>query len=139
MRVNYYQLTEEELSEKSFSEGTFYYCTDSKTFYFDPIGQTERVPIGGGTGTSGGISITVDSVLSNSSTNPVQNKVVTNALAGKASTNHNHDAEAINAGAFGGACQQMRGVGNTALLRNSSLSTTETTPSYNGEINWVYE
>ena len=32
----------------------------------------------------------VDSALSNSSTNPVQNKVVNTALSGKANSNHNH-------------------------------------------------
>ena len=34
---------------------------------------------------------TVDSSLSSSSTNPVQNKVVNSALAGKSNTNHTHD------------------------------------------------
>ncbi len=36
-------------------------------------------------------SITVDSSLSSSSTNPVQNKVINSALSNKASTSHNHD------------------------------------------------
>lgn len=41
---------------------------------------------GGGGGSGGGASIVVDSSLSLTSTNPVENKVITAALAGKAST-----------------------------------------------------
>lgn len=40
---------------------------------------------------SGANKTTVDSSLSSSSTNPVQNKVVNSALAGKSNTNHTHD------------------------------------------------
>ena len=40
---------------------------------------------------SGATKITVDSALSSSSTNPVQNKVINSALAGKANSNHTHD------------------------------------------------
>ena len=40
---------------------------------------------------SGANKTTVDSVLSSTSTNPVQNKVVNSALAGKSNTNHTHD------------------------------------------------
>lgn len=39
----------------------------------------------------GGTEITVDSELSTTSTNPVQNKVITSALNGKSNTNHTHD------------------------------------------------
>ena len=38
---------------------------------------------------------TVDAALSSSSTNPVQNKVINTALAGKASTSHNHNSAYI--------------------------------------------
>ena len=41
---------------------------------------------------TGANKITVDSALSSSSTNPVQNKVINTALAGKAATSHNHDS-----------------------------------------------
>ena len=41
---------------------------------------------GGGSGSGGGASIVVDSELSLTSTNPVENKVITAALSGKAST-----------------------------------------------------
>lgn len=40
---------------------------------------------------SGANKTTVDSVLSSTSTNPVQNKVVNSALSGKSNTNHTHD------------------------------------------------
>lgn len=36
-------------------------------------------------------AVTVDSSLSDSSTNPVENNIITNALNGKSNTNHNHD------------------------------------------------
>ena len=39
----------------------------------------------------GSTEITVDSELSTTSTNPVQNKVITSALNGKSNTNHTHD------------------------------------------------
>lgn len=41
---------------------------------------------------SGANNITVDSALSSTSTNPVQNKVINTALAGKAASSHNHDS-----------------------------------------------
>lgn len=40
---------------------------------------------------TGANKTTVDSALSSTSTNPVQNKVINSALAGKAATSHNHD------------------------------------------------
>lgn len=39
----------------------------------------------------GATKVTVDSALSSTSTNPVQNKVVNSALAGKSDSSHNHD------------------------------------------------
>lgn len=44
---------------------------------------------------TGANKITVDSALSSSSTNPVQNKVINTALAGKAASSHNHALSAI--------------------------------------------
>lgn len=44
---------------------------------------------------SGATNVTVDSALSGSSTNPVQNKVINTALAGKAASSHNHALSAI--------------------------------------------
>lgn len=43
----------------------------------------------------------VDSALSTTSTNPVQNKVINTALSGKASSTHTHKASDITSGAFG--------------------------------------
>lgn len=40
---------------------------------------------------TGANKTTVDSALSSTSTNPVQNKVINNALSGKANTNHTHN------------------------------------------------
>lgn len=40
---------------------------------------------------TGATAISVDSALSSTSTNPVQNKVINTALAGKSDTSHNHD------------------------------------------------
>ena len=44
---------------------------------------------------AGANKTTVDTALSASSTNPVQNKVINTALAGKASTSHNHNSAYI--------------------------------------------
>lgn len=53
---------------------------------------------------SGANKTTVDSALSSSSTNPVQNKVVNSALAGKSNTNHTHDLSTmINTLSVGGS------------------------------------
>ena len=51
--------------------------------YKDPVsGQWVEIPTGGG----GGSSVTVDSSLSSTSENPVQNKVINSALNGKQAT-----------------------------------------------------
>lgn len=44
---------------------------------------------------TGANKTTVDTALSSTSTNPVQNKVINTALAGKASTSHNHNSAYI--------------------------------------------
>ena len=49
---------------------------------------------------SGANKTTVDSTLSGSSTNPVQNKVINSALAGKADSSHSHSAASANAAGF---------------------------------------
>lgn len=48
-------------------------------------------------------TLTVDSALSSTSTNPVQNKVINSALAGKAPTNHTHDYLPLTGGVLSGA------------------------------------
>ena len=44
---------------------------------------------------SGATKVTVDSTLSSTSTNPVQNKVINSALEGKSNTNHTHTKSQI--------------------------------------------
>lgn len=85
-------------------------------------------------------AVTVDTALSETSTNPVQNKIITAALNGKANSTHNQAASTITAGTFAGAvtAQASSQTPTTSLLRNSKLATTETNPSNNGEIVWIY-
>lgn len=61
----------------AFKEGSIIFTKDTKKIYIDPVGETERIAVGGGS------SITVDSELSGTSTNPVQNKVINSALNNK--------------------------------------------------------
>lgn len=51
---------------------------------------------------------TVDSELSTTSTNPVQNKVITNALNGKSDTNHTHPAATTSAAGFMSASDKSK-------------------------------
>ena len=57
--------------------------------YYEAMTASDRSKLNGIA--SGANKTTVDSVLSSTSTNPVQNKVVNSALAGKSNTNHTHD------------------------------------------------
>lgn len=61
----------------------------------------------------------VDSVLSSSSTNPVQNKIINSALAGKANTAHNHDSSYVQAVAVSG---------NNLQITKNNANTTITIP-----------
>ena len=77
--------------------------------------------------------VTVDSALSSTSTNPVQNKAVYTALAGKAASSHNHSDYALKslygdntinvgrkAGTTVGTCSTAEGVNTTASGTNGS-------------------
>ena len=90
---------------------------------------------------TGGSNIQVDSALSETSTNPVQNKVVTEALNNKADSEHFQGAETITSGAFGGpvAAGALYQSPSISLLRNSKLVSTDTDPTVEGEIFWTYE
>lgn len=57
--------------------------------YYEAMTASDRSKLDGIA--SGANKTTVDSALSSTSTNPVQNKVVNSALAGKSNTNHTHD------------------------------------------------
>lgn len=59
--------------------------TNIKTINNQSILGSGDISIGGGG------SVTVDDQLDNTSTNPVENRVITNALDGKSDTNHNHN------------------------------------------------
>lgn len=71
---------------------------------------------------TGATKITVDSALSSSSTNPVQNKVINSALAGKAASSHNHAASEITSGTLAVA-RGGTGVTSIAALK-TALSVT---------------
>ena len=91
--------------------------------------------------TATSINITVDSALSTTSKNPVQNKVVTEALNNKADNEHFQGAETVTSGAFGGsvAAGALYQSPSISLLRNSKLVSTDTDPAIEGEIFWTYE
>ena len=82
---------------------------------------------------SGGASITVDSSLSNSSTNPVQNKVVTTALNGKASTSHTHSTSDISGldTALSGKAASNHTHTTSDIANFPTLATVATSGSYN--------
>lgn len=70
--------------------------------YYEAMTSADRTKLNGIA--SGANKTTVDSSLSSSSTNPVQNKVVNSALAGKSNTNHTHDLSTmINTLSIGGS------------------------------------
>lgn len=84
-------------------------------------------------------TVNVDSALSSTSTNPVQNKVVKSALDEKAAAAHNQAASTVTAGTFAGqvAANSAGQTPGSFLLRNSKVSAAEEDPTVNGEIVWV--
>lgn len=70
-----------------------------------------------------GGSITVDSSLSSTSKNPVQNKVINAALAGKANSNHTHSAATIIAAGFMSAADKSKLNGIDTGANNYTLPT----------------
>lgn len=64
---------------------------------------------------TGANKTTVDSALSSTSANPVQNKVINSALAGKAASSHNHSAANITSGTLAVAR------GGTGVTANPSM------------------
>lgn len=81
--------------ERAITDGTGKYKigdgknTWSALPYYEAMTSADRTKLNGIA--SGANKTIVDSSLSSSSTNPVQNKVVNSALAGKSNTNHTHD------------------------------------------------
>ena len=72
---------------------------------------------------TGANKTTVDSALSSTSTNPVQNKVINNALSGKANSSHTHKASDITSGVIPldrggtGSNVSLRDAPNGAIIR----------------------
>ena len=66
---------------------------------------------------------------------------ITPASIGAAAASHNQAASTITAGTFAGqvVAKSDAQAPGTACLRNSSVSLTESTPSVNGQINWLAE
>lgn len=79
-----------KLSGKADSSHTHGAATTSTNGFMSSADKTKLNGIA-----TGANKTTVDSALSSSSTNPVQNKVVNSALAGKAASNHNHNTAYI--------------------------------------------
>lgn len=81
--------------ERAITDGTGKYKigdgknTWSALPYYEAMTSADRTKLNGIA--SGANKTTVDSSLSSSSTNPVQNKVVNSALAGKANSSHTHN------------------------------------------------
>ena len=90
-------------------------------------------------------AVTVDSAMSDTSTNPVQNKVIKTELDKKAASSHNQAAGTITAGTFAATdVKAMNGTDyTTARVRNIQASTTDLTAGSsslsNGDIYLVYE
>ena len=114
---------------------------------------------------TGATKVTVDSALSSSSTNPVQNKVINTALSGKvpttrtvngkalssnitltasdvgaATSNHTHAANTITAGTLGTGVVATNSTDyTTSRLRNIRFGTSVPSSLSNGEVFFVYE
>lgn len=97
----------------------------------------------------GGGKVECDSALSTTSTNPVQNKIVATALAGKSDTNHTHSTYATttalnnkldkSGGTMTGALTAQANTNYTTYqVRNIAFSTSASTPTGNGSILGVY-
>lgn len=65
---------------------------------------------------------------------------ITPESIGAAAESHTQSANTITAGTFAGAvvAQNSSQTPSTSMLRNSTLVTTDTNPTNNGEIYWTY-
>lgn len=72
----------------------------------------------------GDTSITIDSALSSTSTNPVRNSVITTALNNKAASTHSHDAATTSAAGFMSAADKTKLNGITAQATKTTISAT---------------
>lgn len=80
-------------------------------------------------------SIAIDSTLTK------EGQAADAKVVGDKFANHTQTASTITAGTFAGAVVAQRNsqTYSSYLLRNSTLTTSATNPSYNGEICWTYE
>ena len=79
---------------------------------------------------TGANKTTVDSALSTTSTNPVQNKVINTALSGKANSSHTHKASDITSGVIP---LDRGGTGSSVSLRDAPNGAIIRKLNYNGE------
>lgn len=114
-KVKFLRGTAAEYAASTKDNDVFYYITDTQKLY---LGANEVT----------GSSVTVDNELSDTSENPVQNKIINTALAGKASSSHTHNyASSSSAG----------GVANSAVKLNTkpysiTISTSDWTSNFSG-------
>lgn len=82
----------------------------------------------------------VDSTLSSTSTNPVQNNTIYNALSGKSDTSHTHSQYLQKSGGtMTGILYAYRNASyTTAQVRNCSMSTSSASGGGNGDIHFTY-
>ena len=107
------------------SEHTHAVVTDTKNGFMSSSDKEKLDSIA-----TGATKTTVDSALSSSSTNPVQNKVINSALAGKANTSHTHTISNIT-----NLQTTLNGKANTSHTHSASqvsgLADVATSGSYN--------
>ena len=112
-RVSFGAATYEAASTASIVNGRIIGATDQNALIYDLEGTRHVVRAG---------DITVDSALSSTSTNPVQNKVVTEALEGKASTAALTDGSVTKVGT------DTVGSSTTPIYLNAGVPTTVSGP-----------
>lgn len=111
--------------ERAITDGTGKYkIGDGKSAwtalpYYEAMTSTDRTKLNGIA--SGANKTIVDSSLSSSSTNPVQNKVVNSALAGKANSSHTHN--------YAGS-SSPNGSANSAVKLDTTTAGSATQPVY---------
>ena len=97
------------------------------------MSSTDKVKLDGIA--AGANKITVDSSLSSSSVNPVQNKVINTALSGKANSSHSHSAVTTSVNGFMSSADKTKlngiATGANKTTVDTALSSTSTNPVQN--------
>lgn len=121
--VNGHTVNADVPADAKFTDTTYFAATTSANGLMSAADKTKLDGIA-----TGATKITVDTALSSTSTNPVQNKVINTALAGKAPSSHTHNyAGSSSAG----------GVANSAVKLNTkpysiTISTSDWTSNFSG-------